>query len=366
MTRKISELTKAEEERALELHRKCIFINCLDATSLFVFDNDLLDRAIKQGGVTAANKTVVGSELQTQKYSRMTMDLSAVYKKFADYHLFFDDYSHRVIQVLHAEDIKRAKKEGKYGIIMGLQGAVPGGGVNNMEHIANVKALHTLGLRIYQLSYNYRSVLADGCVEKADAGLSELGRQVVEYCNKIGIVVDLSHVGYTSTMETIEISKQPVIFSHANAYALYPIPRNKKDDQIKALAKKGGVIGVVGYVSCVSAKDEPTIEDLLDHLDYIVKLVGPDYVGIGLDYPEHYDISPEWKTLSAEVFSPAYGKVGITPGHQKMKAMIVKGLSSFAEFPNITRGLVARGYSDKDIEKILGLNFLRVFEQVWK
>jgi len=163
-------------------------------------------------------------------------------------------------------------------------------------------------------------------------------------------------------MEAIELSTDPIIYSHANAHAVYGVNRNKTDEAIKALAAKGGVIGCMGYAPAVSNSELPNIEEYLDHIDHIVKLVGPDFVGIGVDYPHHYT-GPEWGQQMKKTYSGAYA---ISKAQMSLRGLTVKDLDAVELFPNITRGLVARGYSDGDIEKILGGNFMRVFRQVWK
>ena len=358
----IDRLSKREEQRALELHRKCIFINGIEPLSLNFYNEDFWEK-IKESGMTAANKPVVLHELRNEKYDKIGVNYGAILRKIGDYYRFLDEYPSKSMLVTKTEDILRAKKEGKYGIIMGLQDSTP-----IEESISVLSVLYQLGIRIIQLSYSVRNRLADGCGEKSDAGLSMLGVKAVTEMNRFGIVVDLSHVGHRSTMEAIELSKDPVVFTHANAYSVYPVARNKRDDAIKALAKKGGVIGCMGYAPVVKGVDIPTVEDFLDHIDYIVKLVGVDYVGIGIDLPWHYT-APEWREFTekwGEFFEMYASASPISKAQMQLRNLTANGLDALELFPNITKGLVARGYSDEEIEKILGGNFMRVFKAVWK
>jgi membrane dipeptidase len=259
-----------------------------------------------------------------------------------------------LIHVTTVEDIHRAKREGKLGIGFHFQNSRP---VEN--DLGLLIVLHRLGLRVMQLTYNEKNQVGDGSTERTDAGLSKFGVSMIEEMNRLGIVVDCSHVGYRTTMDAMEVSKAPVVFSHSNAYGVFPSKRNIKDDQIKALAKSGGVIGMnafPGFVSKDSFVDKtrgPSLDQLLDHVDYIARLVGTDHIGVGLDYsigtPEGYrrynyepDTYPE------------------PPWHYPT------GLDDISKLPNLTKGLQKRGYSDADIRKILGGNFIRVFKAVWK
>lgn len=354
--KRFDQLTPDEEARALELHRRCIFVNGLEPSSLHCFDDAFLEN-IKASGMTVANKTVILHELRNQNDFRLGPNHDSLLSKVGDYVRFATRHADRVMLVDSVDDILEAKKTGKYGIILGLQDAASMG-----DDINALAALDRLGIKILQLSYSVRSKLADGCGEKNDAGLSLLGFEVIKEMNRLGMVVDMSHCSHRSSMDAIEASKDPIIFSHANSYTVYPVARNKTDEAIKALAKRGGVIGCMGYAPSVQKKDVPTIEDYLDHIDHIVKLVGPDFVGIGVDYPHHYS-TPEWGQYMEKAYSTAYT---ISKAQIALRGMTAKDLDSVELYPNITRGLVARGYSDADIEKILGGNFMRIFKAVWK
>jgi membrane dipeptidase len=354
--KKVEQLTKKEEERALQLHKKVIFINGCEPTSLHCFDRNSWQKII-ESGMTAANKTIVSHEIRNEKYDRLGPNHEAILRKISDYYRFLNEHSDKTMLITKPGDIEEAKKGGKFGIIMGLQDAAPIG-----DNVSVLTALYKLEIRIIQLSYSVRNKLADGCGEKSDAGLSMLGVRAIEEMNRLGIIVDLSHVGHRSTMEAIELSRDPVLFTHANAYSIYPVARNKKDEAIEAMARKGGVIGCMGYAPAVKGVDVPTVEDYLDHIDYIAKLVGVDHVGIGIDFPWHH-ATPEWNEFMGQTYASAYP---VSKAQIQLRGLTAKGLDSPELFPNITKGLVARGYSDQEIEKILGGNFMRVFKAVWR
>ncbi|MBA7522796.1 hypothetical protein ES705_14916 [subsurface metagenome] len=176
--------------------------------------------------------------------------------------------------------------------------------------------------------------------------------------NKLGIILDLSHVGRCTAMDAMELSKDPVIFTHSNVNAITPHVRNLADEVIKAVAAKGGLIGIAAWkIICARPGTEGTLSDFLDHLDYIVNLVGVDYAGIGADIDDNMRVIPisldfefRYSYMLNNVKNSTYG---------------VQGYNEVHEMINVTRGLAARGYSDEDIKKILGGNFMRVARQVW-
>jgi membrane dipeptidase len=239
----------------------------------------------------------------------------------------------RIIYGETVEDILEAKEKDKLAVILQFQNSLP------IEHdVRLLEVWYKLGVRIMQLTYNPRNLVGDGCGEKTDCGLSQFGRKVVEEMNRIGMIIDLSHVGHKSANEAIDLSKDPVIFSHSNAKALANVYRNITDNQIKAIAEKDGVIGV-GTPSFIVKKDGDkkgtSIIDFVNHIEYMVKLVGADYVGIGTDYTE-----------------------GKGP-----PSFCFKSITDLVE---VAAELVERGYSDQDVKKIMGENWLRVFKRVWK
>jgi len=336
-------VNKENEEKALKLHKKSIVI---DGLELFfpVGDVGYFDKLV-QVGVTAAHVTVFETD---------DTPLQAM-QRLNSWYDIFEKHSDKVMLVSTGRDIEKAKREGKFGVIMGSQNADILGG-----SLSLLSVYKRLGVRIIQLNYYEQNLLGEGFNERTDSGLSNFGVEVVKEMNRLGLVIDVSHCGDQVTMDAINYSKDPVMITHANARALCPHKRNKTDEQIKALAEKDGVIGLNAYsIFCEVRKDiRPTLEDLLDMADYIVRLVGPDYVSLGLDLSfrtkESYmqweqlypNLVPKWGMFGRNIFQTDDGTVDVTL------------------FPEITKGLVARGYSDDDIEKILGLNFLRVFKEV--
>jgi membrane dipeptidase len=235
-------------------------------------------------------------------------------------------------------------------------------GVQNAEHfrkLEDVDYFYGIGQRVSQLTYNARTLIGNGSTERRDDGLSDFGLAIVERMNKLGMAVDVSHCGDKTTLDAFDVSKKPVLITHSNCRALNPThPRCKTDEAIKAMAAKGGVMGITEVRMFVSPKEPTTIETMLDHFDYVTKLVGVEHLGVGSDIDlVGYDGMPpeENKQLRAS-YKGSYGfrdKVDID-GY------------NYAKRPfDLAEGLIRRKYSDANIEAILGGNFQRVLKQIW-
>jgi len=268
-----------------------------------------------------------------------------------------------------AEDIRQAKKKDQVGLIIAAQNSSAVG-----NRIVRVETLARLGMRIMQLTYNERNYVGDGCNELTDAGLSHFGRALVHEMNRCGIVVDVSHVGARTALEAARESSKPVIASHSNPFSLFPTTkRNIKDELVDAIAESGGVIGISPYGPLNWNGDPthfPTLEDMVNGIDYLVERVGIEHVGIGTDgvategaYPEDLRESEHGKPYEDHSHPTAYKEAfDVQPGSHKYK---IDGYKGIFDRPKVTELLVQRGYGSEEIKKILGENFLRVFEEVW-
>ena len=215
------------------------------------------------------------------------------------------------------------------------------------------------GLRTLMLTYNRMDYVGQGCTERVDAGLSNYGIDVVRRCNDLGIVVDTSHCGKRTTLDACEFSTTPVLANHTTAEALHPHARAKSDEEIRAIAATGGVVGIVTVPFFLSPDPEPTIEAMLDHIEYVAKLVGARHVGIGTDWPFQQPAALLEATLGGML-----AEIGFRPEDKVAIAATLVGFRDYRDMPNVTRGLVKRGYSDTEIAGILGENYLRVYERV--
>jgi membrane dipeptidase len=210
------------------------------------------------------------------------------------------------------------------------------------------------------LTYNNQDHVGAGCTDRTGAGLSYFGQEVVALCNQLGIVVDTAHCCRQTTLDACGFSASPVIASHTTADAVHPHVRANSDEELKAIAATGGVIGVVTVPVFLGPARTATIDSWLDHVDYISKLVGWEHVAIGTDWPL---MGPKWTMERCAEF---FLEIGFRKEHGLTDATHnLPGFDEYREMPNLTRGLVARGYSDEQVSGILGGNVLRVFEAIF-
>ena len=246
------------------------------------------------------------------------------------------------------EDLRTAKKEGKRGFLIGLEGAEPLG-----SDIQLLRIFYDLGLRVLGFTHALRTYLADGAflypkITGQVGGLTDWGVRFLERAQDMGIVIDVSHLNDPSFWDVIKFSKAPVIASHSNCRVLCDHPRNLTDDQIKAVVSGGGVIGVNACSFFVAHR---TLEDLVNHIDHLVKIGGIEHVGLGPDFAD-YEIQ-----YMSEADRARLPLDGIKP---------VEGLSGDEEIPKIADELKRRDYSADKIDLIMGENFLRVFSEILK
>jgi len=246
-----------------------------------------------------------------------------------------------------ASDFQGVLNTNKVGIIFNLEGGMPLDG-----NLFMLRTFYRIGLRVMQLGWYFRNELSDSGAEANPGGLSRFGRQVVEEMNRLGIVIDVSHLSEACVMDVLEVSQYPIMASHSNAKAVRDHYRNLSDEAIEGIAKKGGVVGVVFCPPFVSER-AATMDDLIDHIDHMRDLTGITHVAIG---PDYIDYAPE---LVAGEITAKMGKTAPETGFPT-------GLETVEELPNLIEGLKKRGYKMKEIELIMGGNLLGLFQQVLK
>jgi len=263
--------------------------------------------------------------------------------------------------VTGVDQFAECKAQGRLGVVFHFQNSLPIG-----RDADSVWAYAAMGVRMIQLAYNVRNLVGDGCDERTDAGLSDFGVRVVRALNDAGIVVDLTHTGARTSLDALELSSAPPVFSHSNAKALAPSARNLTDEQIRKLADRGGVIGMNGFPPFVGADPQPTLDRFIDHIAYIADLVGVEHVGLGLDYYPFTDgVAPlaEAERAYDELIASGRWKRDTYPPPPHRWP---EGLERPSGLPRLTRRLLERGFSAAEVEGILGGNFLRVFRAAWK
>lgn len=312
---------------------------------------------IKLAGLTTMSTTlgVRRPEKPNGSYMMNAFTLDNAVKDCVDWNNFIEQNNTLLAPARSAADILRAKKEGKTAVMLNFQNSPIEGELDNID------MFHSLGIRAIQVTYNERNLLGDGATERTNAGLSDFGIAAVHRMNEVGILVDSSHSGSQTTMDTIVASKSIPIISHANCAALNEHPRNKSDEIIRALAKKGGVMGLTTVNTMVKRNFPVTIEHWLDHVDYMVKLVGVDHVGFGTDtlirgWPTDPDLEEE--------FLKAYGEPHFKSSYRFRYPFGTEGMNDAQKWRYATAGLIKRGYKDDEIVKIIGGNWFRVISEV--
>lgn len=253
-----------------------------------------------------------------------------------DWNVFLDSHPKELMRVDKVADFATAKEKRRTGIILGFQNA------DHFRKIEDVQYFYSLGQRVSQLTYNSANMIGCGCTEPRDTGLTDFGVEVIKEMNRLGMAVDVSHSGDITTREAIDVSTKPILITHSNCRGLNPHPRCKTDDAIRRLAARGGVFGITGIRRFVSSREPTTVDDMLDHFDYAVRLCGVEHVGIGSDN----DLDGRDR-LGTKI------------------RMDIDGLDQPQRIFELTEGLVRRRYTDSDIRLILGGNFLRALRDIW-
>ena len=270
------------------------------------------------------------------------MDLPSAIRSIAKERHYFLGRPDTYVLIESADDITRARRENKLAVAFHFQGANP------IAHdLAMVEVYYKLGIRHMLMCYNVKTPVGDGCQELTDGGLSRLGADLVKEMNRVGMLVDVAHTGYRTSMDVFDASSEPVIISHANARALCDHTRNVRDDQIKACAASGGVVGIIAFGPVLGDDGTSLVDLLVRHVRYVADLVGPQHVGLALDLI--YDQSVSNRTMWNPHFHPR--PIPDIPPE---------------EMDLIIEGLLRDGFSEADTRGILGGNWLTVAQKVWK
>ena len=307
----------------------------------------------KASGVTAVNLTVNIVGNGPRKFEETVAEIA-----FAE--RMIGDHPDHFMKVLKGADLKTAKDSGRMGFIYGFQDTSSLDG--DLERLA---VFHGLGVRIVQPVYNRRNLMGDGCLEPSNGGLSTLGRELIAEINKQKILLDLSHAGARTQAEGIAASKSPMAITHTGCRALVDVPRNTHDSELKAVADRGGVVGIY-FMPFLRASGQPHAEDLLKHLEHAVNVCGEDHVGLGTDGGiSAIKLDDKYAAFQRKFFEDRQ-KAGIAaPGEAADVFNLVPEYNDERRFFTLANDLSDRGWLAKRVEKILGANFARLFAEVW-
>lgn len=301
----------------------------------------------RASGITAVNVTVSSAPT-----------LGGTFRDMAYWERELQAHPDVLMKVYSVADLRRAKETRRLGLIYGFQNAAMIEG-----DPANVDVFQRFGVRIIQLTYNDRNLLGDGCLEPANAGLSRYGRDVVARMNEMRVLVDLSHCGLQTTADGIASSARPVAITHSGCRAVFDHPRSKTDDILRALANKGGVIGIY-MMPFINAQGQPMAADLVRQIEYAIKVCGEDHVGIGSDLSiTPHVVDAEYEARHRRFVESRKARGIAAPREEDF--MFVKDLNTPRRLEQIGDRLLARGHSEARVEKIIGANWLRLFGDVW-
>ena len=360
-------LTAEEEKRVGKLAKEVVFISLHDHPVLFPEDMQEVFAYAREGLQHTAFAALAKSYYDCV-FDNMMDGIGSITSKSGwkweetlyDFGMRLADLAHQdfVIKVESVDDILRAHKEGRIGIVFGIEGAAP---IEN--ELDRIDILYGFGLRLMGITYSEANALGSGLKESADGGLTAFGRKAVERMNKLGMAIDVSHVGPRTALDVVAVSSKPIFISHVGARALWESKRLAANELLTACADKGGVIGVEAapHTTLTEKHRRHSIVSFMEHFKYIVDLVGIDHVAFGPDtlYGDH-----------VELHHAMLGNLSMKDllGTRSFEEVdYVQGLENPTETSkNIIRWLVKENYSDEKIAKVLGGNIIRVLRQVWQ
>jgi len=321
---------------AAELHKDSIIIDGLVCGKM----NLELFEDMRQGGVTAASCTMAFWD-----------DFKGTVNNIAAVNRIINENSDWLTKIRTAADIRKAKAEDKVGVLMSFQNAYA-----YEDQLNYVQIFKELGVGITQLCYNTQNLVGTGCYER-DGGLSDYGREVMWEMNRVGVLVDLSHVGAKTSEEAILESKKPVAYSHCLPSGLKDHPRNKSDEELKFIADHGGFVGVTMFAPFLKNGINSTSEDYVEAIRYVYNIVGEDSIGIGTDFTQGQDQAFFEYLTHDKGYARRLTNFG--------KIINPEGIRTLGEFPNLTEALLKDGFSETQVRKIMGENWVRLLEDVW-
>jgi membrane dipeptidase len=363
-------LSDAEEARVRELVERCLFVSMHEHAGVFPRRIEETPEYVRHGRMSTAFSGLAASYWDAV-FDNLMDGICRIHSSSGwqwddvlhDFGMRLCDLAHQdfVIHCLRVDDVQRAHDEGRVGWVATMEGAAM------IEHdLDRIDILHGFGLRSLGVTYSESNALGNGLKEERDGGLTKFGRRAVERMNKVGLLIDCSHCGDRTTLDTIACSEKPIVLSHIGARALWDSNRLAPDEVLEACAAEGGVIGIECAPHTTLTRRHPThsLSSYMEHFEYVVRLVGIDHVGFGPDtvYGDHVGLHHVY----ASALSIEESRAGGRSDQRFEEVEYVEGLENPTEGShNIVRWLVKEGYTDEDIEKVMGGNALRVMREAW-
>ena len=302
-------------------------------------------RQMNEGGVSAVHVTICYHE-----------DFQEMVENVIAWNRLFEEYSDLIFQGRSSDDVLKGADEGRTAIIFGFQNCSP-----IEDNIGLVEICHQLGVRFMQLSYNNQSLLATGCYEEDDPGITRMGRQVISEMNRVGLVVDMSHSAARSTMEAIEISTRPIAITHANPLFWCDALRNKSDEVLKALAESGGILGFSMYPHHLKNKSACLLEEFCEMIARTAEMIGVERIGMGSDLCQNQpDRVVDWMRNGTWATDRDFGEGSANSAGFPEQP---EWFRDNRDFINIFSCLRKKGFSENEVKRIAGLNWLEFFEK---
>ncbi len=301
-------------------------------------------RQMRDGGVDAVHVTIAYHE----NFRETVLNIE-------QWNRWFGRFSDLIVPARTGDQVRQAKRDGRTAIVFGFQNPSP-----IEDDIGLVEICHTLGARFMQLSYNNQSLLATGCYEAEDPGITRMGRQIIGEMNRVGLVVDMSHSSERSTLEAIEISTRPIAITHANPVFWHPALRNKSDTVLKALAVTGGMLGLSLYPHHLNNGSDCTLRDFCSMAARTAELIGAEHIGLGSDLcQDQPDKVVEWMRVGRWTRQIDYGEGSASnAGFPPMPGWF----NDNRDFGNIREGLITAGFSATETDGIMGENWLAFYD----
>jgi membrane dipeptidase len=356
---KAEEPAPAISREARALHRRAIVLDAnLGPPAWYDFKPPGWDDAqvtpdtvdsVRRSGLTAMKLTVGGFNAP---FEDTLAEIAAVQR-------LIEGRTDLFMQIRRAEEIDAAKRTGKLGIIFSFESAAA-----LEDKLDRINLFRALGVRVMQLSYNMPSAFGAGVLSPPDAGLTELGREAIARMNELGVAIDLSHANTATAAAAMKASARPVLMTHGGCAAVHPHPRNKTDTELRALAEKGGVLGIYDLFYLTPSPRQPNVDDYMAHMVHALDVCGEEHVGIGSDASfDSLDLSPEARADWDKVLAARKEAGMAAPEEDRMP--YTEGLNQSDRTLVIADALLRRGYPARVVEKVLGANFVRAFREIW-